>query len=73
MSIREIYEQFNVIPKSFQIDGGKYEHATMQHSDGQWFAYIYKMRGNIRELHSHATSDTEEGAIHNLVLMNTEP
>jgi len=72
MNLKHIYEQFKILPKSFVMtDGVRYEHTTMQHSDGTWYAYIYEMKGLLREhLYSSATGSSEDEAIENLILMN---
>lgn len=72
MSIREVYQKFDVLPHSFVLsDGTRFETTTMQHSNGLWYAYIYQMKGTIREhLYTFAKGITEKDAIENLVNEN---
>lgn len=73
MNILEVYQKFDMIPYSFVLsDGTRFETTTMQHSDGVWYAYIYQMKGTIREhLYTFATGPTEKEAVKNLVNLNS--
>lgn len=74
MTVKQIYQEFDVLPHSFIIGELRYETTTMQHSDGVWYAYIYEMKGIRRaHLYSYSTGQTEKEAIENLLKENTKP
>lgn len=75
MNVKEIYNTTGVLPHCFILtNGDKFETTTMQHSDGIWYAYIYQMKGLMREhLCAFATGATEKEAIEKLIEDNSQP
>lgn len=73
MNLKQCYSQFGCLPNSFVLENGiRFEHTTMQHSDGTWYAYVYQMKGLLREhLYSFAIGSTEDEAIENLIIKNS--
>jgi hypothetical protein len=68
MKLQGFIKEFDALPNSFVLeDGTRFESTTMLHSDGVWYAYLYQMKGTIREhLFCYRTGSTESEAIENL-------
>ena len=71
MTILEVYKQHGVMPHKFTVEGIEFEHSTMEHSNGLWYAYVWEMQGKKRKIHSCEIALTEQAAIEKLVTINS--